>query len=128
MARFTVLVADDSPAFRRALVLTLEGHDDFEVVGEAQDGPSAIEAIRERRPDIALVDVEMPGCTGSQVVSRLKRERLPTSFVLVSGIEERELALASAHAGADSFVDKSRGPTFVVAQALQIAERWEGVR
>ena len=61
-----VLVADDQPAVRSALRLVLDAESDISVVGEAGNGAAAILAAQELRPEVVLIDIRMPGWTGSR--------------------------------------------------------------
>lgn len=70
-----VLVVDDEQAARERLRLMLGAFDDVEIVGEAEDGEQAIERIVELRPDLVLLDIQMPGCTGLEVVASLPTPR-----------------------------------------------------
>ena len=99
MAR-TVLIVDDHAPFRalaRAL-LQLEG---FEVVGEAADARSALDAIRRLRPNVVLLDIQLPDLDGFEVTRRLAQAGDPPAIVLVSSRDHsayrRRLAESSAH-------------------------------
>jgi len=70
----TLLVDDEQPA-RDRLRQLLTGHSDVEIVGEAEDGPEAIERITELAPDLVLLDIQMPGCSGLEVAASLARPR-----------------------------------------------------
>jgi two-component system LytT family response regulator len=72
-----VLLVDDEPPARAKLRRLLAGEADFVVIGEAASGPAAIEAIADLRPDLVFLDVQMPGCDGFEVVSRLEPEAMP---------------------------------------------------
>ena len=79
----TVLIVDDHPAFRSAARALLEDAG-FEIVGEAEDGSSAIAAARELRPEIVLLDIQLPDLDGFAVAERLDEEGLPAAIVLTS--------------------------------------------
>ena len=79
----TVLIVDDHPAFRSAARALLEDAG-FEVVGEAGDGSSAIVAARKLRPEIVLLDIQLPDLDGFAVAQRLDAEGLPAAIVLTS--------------------------------------------
>ena len=81
--RATVVVADDHPVYREGLTRAIGQRADLELVGEAADGHAALEAIRELRPAVALLDVKMPGLDGLQVLHAIRRDELPTAVVLV---------------------------------------------
>src|SRR5690348_2719280 len=89
--RATVFVADDHPVFREGLVRAVRSRPELEIVGEAGDGREALDEIRRLAPDVALLDVKMPGLDGTQVAHALKRDGLPTRVVLVSAHAPSEL-------------------------------------
>ena len=70
-----VLLVDDEELARSRLRSLLQGYDDIEIVGEAQDGEEAIERIDELKPDLVFLDIQMPGCSGTDVVESLRSPR-----------------------------------------------------
>jgi two-component system LytT family response regulator len=70
-----VLIVDDEQPARERLRRLLAGLDQIELVGEATDGPTALEQIRALRPDVVLLDIEMPGCNGTEVAASLAEPR-----------------------------------------------------
>src|SRR3954471_7439636 len=85
----TVLIVDDHATFRSLARRVLEHHG-FEVVGEARDGEAGLEAVRELRPDVVLLDVQMPGIDGFEVASRLTANGDAPAVVLVSSREQAD--------------------------------------
>ena len=77
MTDLAILVADDEPLASRRLRILIERHPGVRLVGVARDGEEALDAIRAHRPDVVLLDVEMPGLGGFEVVDQLAREELP---------------------------------------------------
>ncbi len=71
------LVVDDEPLARDGAVRLVRATPGFEVVGEARDGPGAVAALQSLRPDLVLLDVQMPGCDGFEVIRRVGPERMP---------------------------------------------------
>jgi DNA-binding NarL/FixJ family response regulator len=102
-----VLIVDDQPAFRRHLrrLLTYAG---LEVVGEAAGIPEAEALVQRLRPDLAVVDVMMPGTNGLEGVKRLKAQVPDLRVILVSAYADRAAALqqAAVSVGAEGFVPK----------------------
>ena len=82
--RIRVLVADDHPLYREAVVRAVRARPEFELIGQAGDGRAALGAIRESSPDIAVLDVEMPSLGGVDVVRAVNRDALGTRVVLLS--------------------------------------------
>jgi two-component system LytT family response regulator len=92
-----VLVADDEPIARRGLRKLLGAEPDIEVVGEARDGREAVAAIRRLKPDLALLDVQMPELDGIGVVRELSPEELP-GIVFVTAYDRYAIAAFDLHA------------------------------
>jgi DNA-binding NarL/FixJ family response regulator len=80
---WTVLIVDDHAAFRAGARALLEA-DGFDVVGEAADGESAVEQARRLRPEVVLLDVQLPGIDGFAVAERLAAEPAAPAVVLIS--------------------------------------------
>jgi DNA-binding NarL/FixJ family response regulator len=102
----TVLIVDDHPTFRSFARALLEG-DGFEVVGESEDGASAISAADELRPDLVLLDVQLPDLSGFQVTERLKSAGNAASVVLVSSRDASDYGDDIHTSGAAGFVPKA---------------------
>ena len=96
-AAIRTLVADDEPLAREGLRVRLNREDDIEIVGEADDGPSAVSAILALRPDVVFLDVQMPGLDGFEVVARTAQEHLPV-VVFVTAFDRYALRAFTAHA------------------------------
>jgi len=119
MAR-TVLVADDNPKIVEVLsaYLTAEG---FDVV-TASDGPSAAAAVAERVPDLALLDIMMPGIDGIELTKRFQREHgLPV--ILVTARTDEIDRLIGLEVGADDYISKPFSPREVVARVKAVLRR-----
>jgi len=105
-------VVDDHALFRAGLVSLLREMDDFQIVGEAGDGQGALELVRRHRPDVLLLDVNMPGMSGVDVVRALRR--LPGDeqcriLMLTISKSEQDL-LGAIEAGADGYLLKNVEP------------------
>jgi two-component system response regulator PrrA len=101
----TLLVAEDHQSARELISYALEG-EGYELVF-AETGTQALQALDRQLPDAALLDVSLPGATGSEVCRRIKLARPSTPVILMSGVLERgELEKESSAAGADAFIPK----------------------
>ena len=100
-----VLIVDDQPAFRRRL-RTLLDRAGLEVVGEAGDIPSAETQAQSLQPDLAVVDVLLPGVSGIEGAPRLKALAPNMRVILVSAYHERLLHASAQAAGAEAFIPK----------------------
>ena len=101
----TVLIVDDHPSFRQTarMLLELEGYD---VVGEAPDGATALLAARSLRPDVVLLDVNLPDLDGFAVAERLTEDVDGPAVVLVSSREGRDYGPLVNRSGARGFITK----------------------
>jgi DNA-binding NarL/FixJ family response regulator len=115
----TVLIVDDHPSFRATarLLLEVEGYD---VVGEAEDGEHAIRAEAELRPDLVLLDVNLPDTDGFVVATRLTqgRDDAPT-VILISSRDSSDFGPAVTTSGARGFIPKAELSGDTVAALLR---------
>ncbi|MFV0463102.1 MAG: response regulator [Nostocoides sp.] len=117
-----VVVADDQDLVRTGLVMILRAQPDFDVVGEAADGPGAIEVATRLRPDVLLMDIRMPGLDGVEVTRRLAGPDVadPMAVVVITTFDLDEYVLGALRAGARGFLLKDAGPQLLV-QAIHAA-------
>jgi CheY-like chemotaxis protein len=101
-----VLVVDDHPEFRALARAVLEA-DGFEVVGEADDGAAAVACASDLRPDIVLLDVQLPDVDGFEVARRLRSGKDPPLVILTSSRSRSSYRRRLAESGAPAFVAKS---------------------
>jgi DNA-binding NarL/FixJ family response regulator len=103
----TVLIVDDHPSFRATARALLEA-EGYEVVGEAADGTSAVEAAHTLKPDVVLLDVQLPDIDGFQVARRLRESNGDgPSVVLTSSRDGSDFGPLVADSGARGFVPKA---------------------
>ena len=100
-----VLIVDDHPSFRASARELLEA-EGFDVVGEAEDGGSALEQVAELRPDVVLLDVQLPDLDGFEVASRLSVNAGPR-VVLVSSRDRADYGSKIEESGAAGFIAKA---------------------
>jgi DNA-binding NarL/FixJ family response regulator len=101
----TLLIVDDHTSFRAAARKLLERHG-YRVVGEAGDGDAALEAVRELRPDVVLLDVQMPGIDGFEVAAQLNAASSPPAIVMVSSRDGEDFGGLVEQSGARGFIPK----------------------
>jgi DNA-binding NarL/FixJ family response regulator len=116
----SVLLADDQALVREGfrLILELEG---FDVVGEAADGAEAVALARELRPDVALMDLRMPGVDGIEATREIVRAGLPTRVLVLTTFDIDEHVLDALRAGASAFLLKDVGRRDLVAAVRTVA-------
>ena len=120
----TVLIVDDHPIVRQGLRQLLEVQDNLEIVGEAEDGQSAIEKTGELIPDVVLMDLVMPEMTGVEATREIRRISPHTQVVVLTSHHEDALVFPAIKAGALSYLLKSSLPEDVI-EAVQAAARHE---
>lgn len=100
------LIVDDTPAMLRVFASLLATNPRIEVVGTAPDGLAAIAVARAERPDLVLMDVNMPRMDGLKAAMHIKRCLSGTKIILMSADDDPEVALAAMDCGADGFIPK----------------------
>ena len=116
-----VLVVDDHPQLRRAVVEVLSDRKDMTIVGQASDGAMAVELARALRPHVVIMDLHMPGVDGLQATSVLNTE-LPNIRVLMYTVSESEADLfAALRFGARGYILKSTTPQELADAVLYVA-------
>lgn len=117
-----ILLADDHGIVRAGLRNLLNAEPDFEVVGEAGDGVQAFQLAVELRPDLVLLDVNMPNNGGIETLQRLK-ERFPAMYVLMLTVHEDESLLRKAiRAGASGYVIKRAAESDLIAAIRTVCQ------
>ena len=102
-----LVMADDEAMVRSGLRLILDAEPDIEVIGEAQDGESALELTRRRRPDVLLMDIRMPGLDGIAAAEQLIEEDTPTRVLLLTTFDHDDYLFRALRAGTSGFLLKS---------------------
>ena len=118
-----VIVADDHPLYREGIVRALLAHGGFDVVAETADGAEALRLIRELQPDLALLDVRMPGLDGVDVVLALALHGPDVPVVMLSAFTESQLVESALEAGAAGYLDKGEDRDLLCERLAAIASR-----
>ncbi|MEX0834115.1 MAG: response regulator transcription factor [Actinomycetota bacterium] len=116
-----VLVVDDHSGFRRALVATLNLVSDVEVVAEAADGDAAYEAALSQGPDVVLMDLSMPGVSGTEAMRRIHRKRPDLPVIILTAHADPALEREARGAGARGFIAKGGGLQELVDAITEVA-------
>ena len=116
-----VMICDDHPMFRRGLRALFDEVDAIQVVGEAEDGESALRIAAEQEPDVAVMDLRLPGISGLEVTRRLVAQRSGVGVLVLTMLEDDTSLLAALRAGARRYVVKGAGHEEIVSAVLAIA-------
>ncbi len=119
-----VLIADDHRIVRTGIRSFLEGHKDIAVVGEAGSGEDALALTRTLHPDVAVLDLNMPGIGGLEAIRRIKADAPAVHVVALTMYEDRRFFLEALTAGAEGYILKGADPAELLA-AIRSAARGE---
>ena len=106
-AQVSVLVADAQPLYRDAVARAVRQDVDLRLLAEAADGRDALSQIRRLRPDVAVIDLELPELEGRRVIDAVVRDRLPSRVVVLSAALGPEATFGALGAGAAGYLSKS---------------------
>lgn len=118
-----ILLVDDQPEFRDFAAPMLDDHPDLQVVGQASTGAEALEKVASLRPDVVIVDVQMPGMNGFETTKKLLRLSPSVHVIIVSADDEPAYEGHARRAGAVAFLNKmDLMPETVVAVLEELEE------
>lgn len=109
-----VFIVEDHPVFREGLVRMLSTEKDLEICGEAGDYEIGLKSIQRFRPDIVLVDLELPGKSGLDLIKKIRTLKLPVKLLVVSMYDEALYADRVLRAGGDGYIMKEESPEEIV--------------
>ncbi|MFN8456299.1 MAG: response regulator transcription factor [Anaerolineae bacterium] len=107
MMRIRILVVDDHQIVRQGIRSLLSNYPDFEIVGEAADGATALQLVEKLRPDVTLLDIRMPGESGLEVLRHIRQLQPEAKVLMLTSFDDEEYVLTALRDGAQGFVLKS---------------------
>jgi DNA-binding NarL/FixJ family response regulator len=117
-----VMIVDDHPVFRQGLRNLLSMHDDLCIVGEATDGPEAIEQAQELLPDVVLMDINLPTLNGLQATRQLKALHPEINVIMLTAYDDEEQVYHAVRAGASAYHAKDVSPERLVDVIRRVSE------
>ncbi|HXS69523.1 MAG TPA: response regulator transcription factor [Candidatus Polarisedimenticolia bacterium] len=120
----TVLIVDDHPLLRHGLCDVIAKSQHFKIVGEASDGEEALRKITVLKPQIIILDIDMPRLNGLETIRAIEELKFPAKVVILTMYKEEEMFNAAMDLGAKAYVLKENAPQEIVA-ALEKVERGE---
>jgi two-component system chemotaxis response regulator CheY len=117
-----VLVADDA-AFMRQMIREIIEPEGFEVVGEASDGVEVVESYHDLEPDLVMMDIVMPKCSGIDAVKEIVAKVPGARIVMCSALGQETLVMEALQAGAKDFIVKPFKPDAVLSTLKKVSEK-----
>jgi len=118
----SVLAGDKQPLYREALARAVRQRPTLRLVGEVADGYAALHAILDQKPDVAVLDVRLPGLDGPQVLNAVVRDSLPTRVLLLSTVVQPSDAYTAIAAGAAGYLSKLTDASELYGAIAAVAE------
>ena len=119
--RTTVLIVDDHPLFRKGLRQVIADDPRFELAGETGDGTVALKLIREKKPDVAVLDVNLPGLSGLEIAQQLQGRRILTRLIILTMHKEEEIFNQALNLGVGGFILKENAVDEIVKAIITVA-------
>ena len=120
--RFNVLVVDDHKIVRDGIKAILDRGDEFQVVGEAENGTDAVQFVKRQRPDLVLMDISLPGLNGVETTAEILRHHPDCKVIILSMYDDENSVVGSIRNGARAFILKKASHTELL-DALRIVAR-----
>jgi DNA-binding NarL/FixJ family response regulator len=117
-----ILIADDHPIFRQGLLKVIEEAEDIEVVAETGDGDTALHLIRKQQPDIAVLDISMPGKSGLDIAKEIQNENMPTAVIILTMFKEEEYFNEALDLGVKGYVLKDNAASDILECLKTVAQ------
>lgn len=122
----SVVLVDDHPLVRQGMRAVIDAHAGVEVVGEASDGAEAVRVCAETRPDVALLDLQMPGLNGIEAAQRIRPASPSTAVLVLTMYDDDAMVFEAIAAGAVGYLLKGSDGTDIIA-AIQSAAQGQAV-
>jgi len=116
-----VLIVDDHPLFRSGLRQVIDSDPRFQLIGETGDGGAALRLIQEKKPDVAVLDVNLPGLSGLEIARQLQGKRLPVRLIMLTMHKEEDIFNRALDFGAKGFVLKENAVDEIVKAIVTVA-------
>ncbi|PHB85095.1 DNA-binding response regulator [Bacillus wiedmannii] len=120
--KIKLLLVEDHHIVRRGLVFFLKTREEFEIVGEAENGEEALTFIQTERPDVVLMDLSMPKMDGIEATKRIKQYDKTIKILILSSFSEQDYVLPALEAGAEGYQLKEVQPEQLVASIIAVHE------
>jgi DNA-binding NarL/FixJ family response regulator len=120
--KYTVVIADDHPGIRSGIAGILERSGDFKVVAETGNGKDALRVVKQREPDLLILDVKLPEIEGPEVAQNLTSCGVQTIILALSSYDIPEFVVSMIENGAKGYLTKEQAPRWLPSAALDLLE------
>jgi DNA-binding NarL/FixJ family response regulator len=117
-----LLIVDDHPVFRRGLREIIEENEGFQVIGETSDGAAALRLAKELKPDIAVVDIDMPQMNGLETVRAFQKSGLSVQVIFLTMYKEEDMYNAAMDLGVKAYIIKENAADEILAALEKVAK------
>ena len=121
MSEIRIVIADDHPIFRKGLRGTIETDPELKIVAEAEDGEQALELIQTHKPEIAILDLEMPHKDGFEVIQEIQEKRLPVLVIFLTMYKDERFFNTAMNRGAKGYVLKESAVNDIITAIKSVA-------
>ncbi|CAM3812805.1 MULTISPECIES: response regulator [Bacillus cereus group] len=118
--KIKLLLVEDHHIVRRGLVFFLKSREEFEIIGEAENGEEALIFVQKEKPDLVLMDLSMPKMDGIEATKRIKQYDKTIKILMLSSFSEQDYVLPALEAGADGYQLKEVQPEQLVASIIAV--------
>jgi len=128
--KIRVIIVDDHPIFRQGVADSFSLEPDIDVIAQAESGEKGLELIRSLQPQVAILDINLPGINGQQVTKQIVTEKLPTRVILLTAYADASQRIQGLHLGAAAFCTKDIVPDLLadVIRAVAQGKYWIDLR
>jgi len=128
--KIRVIIVDDHPIFRQGVADSFSLEPDIDVIAQAESGEKGLELIRSLQPQVAILDINLPGINGQQVTKQIVTEKLPTRVILLTAYADASQRIQGLHLGAAAFCTKDIVPDLLadVIRAVAQGKYWIDMR
>ena len=120
--KIKVIVADDHPLLRQGLLFILNKNENFNIIGQASNGQEALDLIREHKPDIAILDIQMPKLDGFEVAKTVIKEKIEVEIIFLTMFKDAELIKKVIDLGIKGYVLKENAVNDIVNCVESVAD------
>jgi len=122
MSKIRVIIVDDHPIFRQGVADSISLEADIDVIAQAESGEKGLELISSLQPQVAILDINLPGINGQQVTRQIVMEKLPTRVILLTAYADASQRIQGLHLGAAAFCTKDILPD-ALAEVIRVVSQ-----